>query len=69
MTPSPGACVVNLGAREARRRLVPGVVMLGVGGAAGLAAVALGWPLLARLAALGPLGLGFLNVLQARAKT
>lgn len=63
------ACTANLGPREVRRRLVPGIVMLCVGGAAGVAAVALGWGLLPRLAVLGPLGLGSLNLVQARAKT
>jgi hypothetical protein len=63
------ACTVNLGPREVHRRLVPGVVMLCVGGAAGIAAVALGWGLIPRLVALVPLGMGLLNLVQARGKT
>jgi hypothetical protein len=66
---SPEVCLTNLGPRQVRRRLVPGLVILFVGLAAAVAAVLLRLPVGQRLVVLVPLGLGFLNVVQARAKT
>ena len=65
----PDACVVNLGPRETRRRLIPGIVA-GLGGVAlGVVAVANGAGLLPRLCALGLIGFGALGILQAMSKT
>lgn len=63
------ACPVNLGPREVRRRAVPGAVMVAVGAGLAAAAVLLQWGWVPRLLVLAPLGLGFLNLLQASAKT
>lgn len=62
-------CLVNLGPREVRRRLLPGLVLLGLGLASGAVAVTQGWASPLRYVPAVLLGLGTLNVLQARTKT
>ena len=63
------ACPVNLGPREVQRRLRPGVAMLVLFVGLGIAGWVLGWSKIAGLPLLLLLGLGTLNVLQARTKT
>lgn len=66
---SDASCVVNLGPRETRRRLVPGIVAALAGVAVGVVAIWNGWGVWARLAALVLLGYGVLGILQAMSKT
>jgi hypothetical protein len=61
--------VVNLGPRETRRRLIPGLVA-GLGGVAlGVISIQARWGLWPRLAAVGLIGFGALGILQAMTKT
>jgi hypothetical protein len=63
------SCVVNLGPRETRRRLLPGLAA-GFGGVAlGVVAMQARWGLWPRIAALALIGFGALGILQAMSKT
>jgi hypothetical protein len=64
----PG-CVVNLGPRETRRRLLPGIGTSLAAVGVTVLAVHNGWGLLPRLLALALLGFGVLGILQAMSKT
>jgi hypothetical protein len=63
------ACVVNLGPRETRRRLLPGIGVALSGVAMGILSINNGWGVLPRLVALGMLAFGVLGILQAMSKT
>jgi hypothetical protein len=66
---APDACLVNLGPRETRRRLLPGLVAGLAGVALGIAAVQARWGIWPRLCALGLIAFGALGILQAMNKT
>jgi hypothetical protein len=66
---SDSGCVVNLGPRETKRRLVPGLVAGLAGVALGVVAMQARWGLWPRLAALALIGFGALGILQAMNKT
>jgi hypothetical protein len=66
---NPDVCVVNLGPKETRRRLVPGFVAALAGVALGVAALQARWGLWPRLAALALIGFGALGILQGLHKT
>lgn len=60
---------VNIGPREQRKRLVVGIVMLGVGTGGAVALVAAGAPVWWRIGLFLPFWAAALGVFQARAKT
>jgi hypothetical protein len=61
--------VVNIGPRERRKRLVFGVVALGVGAAIAVLLVLINAPLVWRVPLFVPFFVGALGVFQAREKT
>jgi hypothetical protein len=61
--------VVNIGPRERRKRLVFGVVALGVGAAIAVLLVLINAPLAWRIPLFVPFFVGALGVFQAREKT
>ena len=65
MTPTPA----NLGPRERRKRLLLGIVSLGIAAAVAFAAVAFEWPRATRLVVFMPLWMAALGLTQAREST
>lgn len=66
---SEDVCLVNLGPRQTRLRLVGGLVGLAAGLTLGAYALVADGPTWLRLAAVGAVGFAALSLLQARAKT